>query len=84
MTKDGPENVRMALSIMVDTVARHDARLREYYQKEKARTGKGSMAHALTMRKLVRMVYTMLTRKENWRWEKEALTEKKLNALVAD
>ena len=84
MTKDGPDSVRMALSIMVDTVTRRDARLREYYQKEKARTGKGKMAHVLTMRKLVRMIYTMLTRKENWRWEKEALTERKLNALDAD
>ena len=84
MTKDGPNNARMALSLMVDTVAMHDARLREYYRKEKMRTGKGKLAHVLTMRKLVRMVYTMLTRRENWRWGKEALTERKLNALDAD
>ena len=84
MTKDGPNNARMALSLMVDTVAMHDARLREYYQKEKARTGKGKLAHVLTMRKLVRMVYTMLTRRENWRWGREALTERKLHALDAD
>jgi transposase len=84
MTKDGPSNARMALSIAVDTVTLRDVRLREYYQRAKARTGSGKMAHVVTMRKLDRMIYTMLTRKETWRWEKEALTERKLKALNAD
>ena len=61
-----------------------DVRLREYYQRAKARTGSGKMAHVVTMRKLDRMIYTMLTRKETWRWEKEELTERKLKALNAD
>ena len=43
MTKDGPSNARMALSIMVDTVAKYDLRLPEYYQREKARAGSGKM-----------------------------------------
>lgn len=42
------------------------------------------MAHVVTMRKMVRMVYTMLARREKWRWEKTALTERKLHALNAD
>ena len=81
MTKDGPSNSRMALSIMVDTVAMQDKQIRDYYAKEKARTGSGKLAHVLTMRKLVRMIYTMLTRKENWRWERKALTERKLEKI---
>ena len=81
MTKDGPSNGRMALSIMVDTVSKYDTHLHSYYAKEKARTQSGKMAHVLTMRKLVRMIYAMLTRRETWRWEKKALTERKLKRL---
>ena len=84
MSKDGPSNARMALSIMVDTVMLYDVRLREYYQRQKTRTGSGSMAHVLTMRKLVRMIYTMLTRREKWRWERRTLTTRKLAALNTD
>lgn len=81
MTKDGPSNSRMALSVLVDTVAASDKRIREYYANGKMRTGSGKMAHVLTMRKLVRMIYAMLTKKELWRWEKQALTSRKLRAL---
>lgn len=81
MSKDGPSEGRRALSIMVDTVARSDPRVREHYARAKARTKSGKMAHVATMRKLVRMVYTMLTRREPWRWQDPALTERKLDAL---
>ena len=74
----------MALSLMVDNVSLFDSRIHEYYAKEKARTGSGRMAHVITMRKLVRMVFAMLTRREKWRWEKESLTEKKLRRLNSD
>ena len=81
MSKDGPSEARRALSIMVDTVVEYDRRLKEYYAQVKGRTKKGKMAHVATMRKLVRMVFTMLTRREPWRWQNPALTERKLNAL---
>ena len=84
MSKDGPHNARRALSIMVDTVSMFDLHLHEYYSREKARTKSGKMAHVLTMRKLVRMIYAMLTKKEKWRWEKKALTERKLRRLNTD
>jgi transposase len=84
MSTDGPHTARMALSIMVDTVALWDDHVRAYYAKAKARTGSGKMAHVITMRKLVRMIYTMLTRRERWRWENGALTERKLDRLDAD
>jgi hypothetical protein len=80
MSKDGPHNARRALSIMVDTVSMFDLHLHEYYSREKARTRSGKMAHVLTMRKLVRMMYAMLTKKEKWKWEKKALTERKLES----
>ncbi len=84
MSKDGPHNARRALSIMVDTVSMFDLHLHEYYSREKARTRSGKMAHVLTMRKLVRMMYAMLTKKEKWKWEKKALTERKLRRLNTD
>ncbi|MGI0054327.1 MAG: transposase, partial [Thermoplasmata archaeon] len=84
MSKDGPSTARMALSLMVDNVAQFDEQIHDYYAKQKARTGSGKMAHVITMRKLVRMTYTMLTRREKWRWEKGSLTEKKLRGLNSD
>ncbi len=84
MSKDGPHNARRALSIMVDTVSMFDLHVHEYYSREKARTKSGKMAHVLTMRKLVRMIYAMLTKKEKWKWEKKALTERKLLRLNTD
>jgi hypothetical protein len=37
----------------------------------------------VTMRKLVRMIFAMLTRREKWRWEEPELTRRKLKALSA-
>jgi transposase len=84
MSKDGPSTARMALSLMVDNVSQFDSRIHEYYAREKARTGSGKMAHVITMRKLVRMIYAMLTTREKWRWEKESLTERKLRSLNSE
>ena len=84
MSKDGPSNARMALSLMVDNVSQFDSRIHEYYAREKARTGSGKMAHVITMRKLVRMIYAMLTTREKWRWERESLTERKLRSLNSE
>lgn len=84
MSKDGPSTARMALSLMVDNVTQFDRRVHDYYASAKTRIGSGKMAHVVTMRKLVRMTYAMLTKREKWRWEKESLTEKKLQRLNAD
>ncbi len=61
-----------------------DRHLHEYYSREKVRTKSGKMAHVLTMRKLLLMIYAMLTKREAWRWEKKALTERKLRRLNTD
>ncbi len=84
MSKSGPSEGRWALSLMVDTIAKYEPHVRAYYAKCKARTGSGKMGHVLTMKKLVRMIYAMLSQRESWRWERESLTEQKLAALRAN
>ena len=84
MTKDGSPIARGALSVMVDTVMRHNQPIKEYYDGVKTRTGSGKLAHVLTMRKLTRMLYHMLKTKENWKWENPLLTERKMTRLEVE
>jgi len=81
MSKDGPSTGRWALSVMVDTVMRHNMDIRSYYLSVKKRTGSGSYAHVLTMKKLNRMLYHMLRTREHWKWENERLTAEKISNL---
>ena len=81
MSKEGPSTARWAFSVMTDTVMRYNPRLKTYYLSVKKRKNSGSLAHVATMRKLVRMIDHMLRYKENWRWEDEASTAKKLANL---
>ena len=81
MTKDGSSIARWALSIMVDTVMRHNEPIKEYYTSVKKRTGSGKLAHVSTMRKLTRMLYHMLKTKQHWKWENPLLTERKMTRL---
>jgi transposase len=81
MTKDGSSIARWTLSVMVDTVTKHNQPIKDYYQSVKKRTGSGKLAHVATMRKLVRMLYHMLKTRQHWRWENPLLTERKLARL---
>jgi transposase len=81
MSKDGSSIARWALSIMVDTVMRHNEPVRQYYTSVKKRTGSGKLAHVSTMRKLTRMLYHMLKTREHWKWENPRLTERKMARL---
>jgi len=81
MTKDGSSIARWALSVMVDTVMRHNDPIREYYLGVKKRAGSGKLAHVSTMRKLTRMLYHMLKTKQHWKWENPQLTERKMTRL---
>jgi len=81
MSKDGSSIARWALSIMVDTVMRHNEPIRQYYTSVKKRTGSGKLAHVSTMRKLTRMLYHMLKTKQHWKWENSLLTERKMARL---
>ncbi len=44
----------------VDTVKIRNKAIGQYYEHQKNRTGSSKLAHVLTMRKLVRMMYFML------------------------
>lgn len=81
MSKDGSSTARWALSIAVDTVKLRNKAILDYYNHQKQRTGSGKLAHVLTMRKLVRMMYFMLTQREEWKYENHILTKKKLSKL---
>ena len=81
MTKDGSSISRWALSVMVDTVTKHNQPIEAYYQAVKKRTGSGKLAHVATMRKLTRMLYHMLKTREHWKWENPLLTEQKVARL---
>jgi len=80
MSKDGPAMARWTLAVMVDTVMRHNPEIKRYYDSVKERSN-GSHAHVMTMKKLNRMFYHMLTTRQRWKWEDESLTRRKLSRL---
>ncbi len=83
MSKDGPSIARWALGIMTDTVLLYNPNIKVYYNGVKQRTGRGSYAHVLVMKKLARMIHHMMITEENYKWENEALTEAKISRLDA-
>ena len=54
------------------------------YNHQKYRTGSGKLAHVLTMRKLIRMIYFMLSNRKPWKYENIALTERKVSDIEDD
>ncbi len=82
MSKEGAQTARWALSIAVDTVMMRNKPIREYYDSVKNRKGSGKFAHVSTMRKLIRMIFTMLKERKEWKYENPALTENKFSKLV--
>lgn len=58
--------------------------IREYYNSVKNRKGSGRFAHVSTMRKLTRMMFTMLTGRREWKYENPSLTEDKQSRLEED
>lgn len=47
----------------------------------KNRKGSAKFAHVSTMRKLIRMIFTMLKERKEWKYENPGLTESKLSRL---
>ncbi len=80
MSKEGPSIARWTLAVMVDTVMRYNPEIKRYYESVKERSN-GGHAHVMTMKKLNRMLYHMLTTRQRWKWEDESLTERKLSRL---
>ena len=84
MSKEGASTARWALSMAVDTVKIRNKPIMEYYNHQKERTGSGKHAHVLTMRKLIRMTYYMLSNRKPWKHENVMLTERKVPDLEDD
>ena len=80
MSKEGPAIARWGLGMMVDCVMKYNPEIKRYYNSVKERSN-GGHAHIMTMKKLNRMIYHMLTTRERWKWEDEGLTERKLSNL---
>ena len=55
--------------------------IREYHDSVKNRKGSGKFSHISTMRKLTRMIFTMLTERKGWRYVNPALTQHKISKL---
>ncbi len=68
----------------VDTVTQRNKPLKEYYSSVKNRNGPGKYVRVSTMRKLIRMIYTMLRKRREWKYENTALTESKHSRLDDD
>ena len=47
----------------------------------KNRKGSGKFAHVSTMRKFIRMIFTMLKERKEWKYENPGLTKSKLSRL---
>ena len=81
MSKEGSQTARWALSIAVDTIILRNKSICEYYDSVKNRKGSAKFAHVSTMRKLIRMIFTMLKERKEWKYENPGLTESKLSRL---
>ncbi len=80
ITKEGNALLRWILIQAVHQVVRYPGELRKFYMKLKKQKGT-KIAVVATARKLLRIIYCMLSRKENYKFERKALTESKLKKL---
>lgn len=84
MSRDGPAKARWALSIAVDTIMMNNAAIKNYYDAAVKKKQSGKLAHVMTMRKLLRMMYRMLSERRLWKYDNPALTENKFARLEKD
>ena len=80
ITKEGNSLLRWILIQIVHQVVRYPGELRKFYHELKKKKGT-KIAVVATARKLLRVIYCMLSRKENYKFERKALTESKLKRL---
>ncbi len=78
ITKMGPGRLRWILDVVAQVVVRHDNPMRAYYRRLVKRKKKRSVALVAVSRKLLVMMYAMLTRGERCRWEDAHLTDVKI------
>ena len=72
--------LRWILIQIVQQVKKYPGELRKFYLELKKRKGT-KIAVVATARKLLRVIYCMLIRKEDYKYERKALTERKLKRL---
>ena len=80
ITKEGNSLLRWVLIQVAHQVVRYPGELRKFYLELKKRKGT-KIAVVATARKLLRVIYCMLSRKENYKYERKALTESKMKRL---
>ena len=84
MSKECLSTARWVFSIAVDTVMPRNKAIKHYYDSAKKRKGSGKFVHVSTMRKLVRMIYTMLSERGERKYENPTSTEDKISKLEED
>ena len=57
--------------------------IKEYYDSVKNRKGSDKFAHVSKMRKLIRVIFTMLTERKEWKYVSPALTQSKISNMEA-
>lgn len=80
ITKEGNALLRWILIQIVHQVVRYPGELRKFYLGLTRRKGT-KIAVVATARKLLRVLYCMLRRKESYRYERKSITETKLKRL---
>jgi len=78
ITKRGPGTLRWILDVVAQVVVRYDNPMSAYYRRLVRRKKKRCVAITAVSRKLLVMMYAMLTRGERCRWEDAHLTDVKI------
>jgi transposase len=81
ITKQGPGTLRWVLDLVAQVVIRYDNPMRAYYRRLVRRKKKKSVALTAVARKVLVMMYAMLTRRERCRWEDPDLTDRKVERM---
>ncbi len=58
--------------------------IKEYHDSAKERNQSEKLAHVLTMREILRMIYKMLSERRLWKYDDPELTDSKLSKLDDD
>lgn len=81
ITKQGPGTLRWVLDLVAQVVVRYDNPLRAYYRRLVRRKKRRGVALTAVSRKVLVVVYAMLTRGERCRWEDRRLTDVKIRNM---
>ena len=81
ITKQGPGTLRWVLDLVAQVVIRYDNPMRSYYRRLVRRKKRKAVALTAVSRKVLVIVYAMLTRGERCRWEDRHLTDVKIRNM---